>query len=178
MTGYGYDKVGRLIRVTQPSLTVAGAAGFVTKYDYDEQGNKISQEDALGRVTRWEYDEMGRVLKRILPKAAPTDPEVAESFTYDAVGNVETHTNFNGEVIGYTYDAMNRVKTKTLPGNNVVSYTYTATGQVETVTDTRGVTRTTYDERDRVKKVEHPEGWTIGYTYDAAVTCPGFSDQS
>ncbi|MCQ4167747.1 RHS repeat domain-containing protein, partial [Tahibacter harae] len=50
-----------------PAATIASSGVLVTRYGYDEQGNKISQTDALNRTTTWAYDKAGRVIRRTLP---------------------------------------------------------------------------------------------------------------
>ncbi len=106
------------------------------------------------------------------------------SFTYDAVGNVASHTTFKGDTITFTYDTLNRVATKTVPVsgaagtlNNTTTYSYTPTGQVASVLDTRGTTTYSYDARDRLTQGVHPEGWTVTYGYDAAGNRSSISTQ-
>jgi RHS repeat-associated protein len=96
-------------------------------------------------------------------------------FASDALGNVASHTDFNGATVTYTYDSENRLTARNEPVagtgetlTNTISYTYTATGQVATVTDQRGAIKNTYDSRDRLVKVENPDGSVQSYTYDAA----------
>jgi YD repeat-containing protein len=87
---------------------------------------------------------------------------------YDAVGNLISHTNFNGDTTAFAYDSMNRMILKALPGGETIVRTYTPTGKMETITDSRGVTEYTYDVRDRVTRINHPDGSFLAYTYDAA----------
>jgi RHS repeat-associated protein len=88
--------------------------------------------------------------------------------SYDAIGNMATSTDFNGQTITYSYDAMNRLKTKQLGVNNSVTYTYTLNGQLNSTVDTRGTTSYNYDQRDRLIKQTETDGQTLQYTYDKA----------
>ncbi len=106
------------------------------------------------------YDNLGRVTKRILPLGQE------ESFTYDAAGNVLTHTDFNGNTITCEYDKNNRLKKKIFPDLTEENYGYTETGRPDTVVDARGTTISLYDLGNRLTKVIHPDGSAIEYQYD------------
>jgi YD repeat-containing protein len=70
-------------------LNDAGGLNLLTQYAYDEVANRISQRDANQHTTLFEYDAMGRRSKRTLPAGQ------FETFSYDADGNLQTHTDFN-----------------------------------------------------------------------------------
>ena len=82
--------------------------------------------------------------------------------------NLATHTNLNGETIGYTFDAMNRLVLRELPDGTSFAFSYTASGESETIFDERGTTAYTYDARDRVLSRTEPDGVAISYSYDLA----------
>jgi len=79
ITRFSYDLLGRLTQVILPNpsngqnpplvdgVSPSAAGTLVTKYEYDEQGNKTAQIDAEGRRTAWSFDEVGRNLTRALP---------------------------------------------------------------------------------------------------------------
>ena len=69
----------------------------------------------------------------------------AESFTYDPIGNVTAHTDFNGQTTRFTYDASNRLLSRAFPDGTSVTFTYSPRGERLTATDGRGVTRYEYD---------------------------------
>ena len=85
------------------------ALGNITRYTYDELGNKLTQTDAQGRTTRWAYDALGRVSGRTLPLGQ------SESFTYDATDNRTAHTDFNAQTHTFDYDVMDRLVWATTP---------------------------------------------------------------
>jgi RHS repeat-associated protein len=90
--------------------------------------------------------------------------------TYDAAGNLQTLTDYNGKTTTYTYDTLNRLLSRTpdsrLP-DTPESFTYTPTGKRATMTDASGTTVYTYDAQDRLQTKATPQG-TLTYTYDAA----------
>ncbi len=87
MTGFEYDKLGRLVKVIQD----ANGLALETTYGYDEVGNRISQTDANFHTTTFVYDELGRETKRTLPDGA------FETKAYNVVGNLKTWTKFSDE---------------------------------------------------------------------------------
>ena len=161
---YAYDAVGRMVKVTLPNPAngLLDDGSLVTRFVYDEVGNKTQQIDALGRVTRWEYDAMGRQTRRTLPGGQ------TETSSYDAAGQLRAHTDFNGRSTRYSYDEVGRLVGVDYETDADVITTYTASGQRESVTDGQGTTVYSYDARDRLIRVAQPDGQVLTYGYDAA----------
>jgi YD repeat-containing protein len=94
---------------------------------------------------------------------------MAETFSYDPVGNLAATTDFNGKTTTYTYDVLNRLHQK-IPDPSLsqptITFTYFPTGTRQTMADATGTTNYTYDNRDRLKTKATPEG-TLSYSYDA-----------
>jgi YD repeat-containing protein len=90
----------------------------------------------------------------------------SETRSYDAAGNLQTLTHFNGVTTTYAYDALNRLSTRATPGEATVSFTYTATGKYLTSTAQDGTVDYAYDALDRLTTKTTPEG-VLGYTYYA-----------
>ncbi len=156
---YGYDANSRLTSVTWTNNGVS----LVTKYGYDEIGNRISQTDANNHTTKYEYDQLGRRTKRTLPAGQ------FETYTYDADGNLKTRTDFNGKPTTYSYDTVNRLLSKTPDASfnaPPITYTYFPNGLRQTMADQSGNTSYTYDNRNRLLTKATPFG-TLGYSYDA-----------
>ncbi len=159
-TIFEYDAHQRLVSVKRPNPDLDGAL-LETSYTYDEEGNKVSQVDALGRTTNFIYDELNRKVKRIIPGGE------FESMAYDSMGNLVMLTDFNGNNIVFEYDAMNRLTKRKFMDGSFIETTYTPTGKRATVTDNRRITSYTYDLLDRIVSVNHPGGESVSYTYDA-----------
>ena len=176
-------------------VSITDAENATTPYRYDGNGNQIAVVDALLQTSQSRYDEKGQQIEAILPDRTPNDdmdnprlntlydrggrrramPEGERSnSTYNAVGNLETHTDFNGKTTTYRYDAQNRLKDKDFEDDPSFHYTYTATGQIETIIDGRGVTHFKYDEWERLIGRTDPDGpylpsgFTLEYAYDRA----------
>ena len=82
--------------------------------------------------------------------------------TFDAVGNVLSATDPDGNVATNTYDSTNNLRTQTKPvdstHNATTSYTYNNFGEVLTVTDALGnVTTNTYDTNGNLTSVTTPK---------------------
>jgi len=98
-----------------------------------------------------------------------TDPLThAESYTYDANGNLAQVTDRKNQVTGYAYDALDRLSTITYQGGATTTFSYDAGNRITQVVDSAsGATTRTYDELDRLASETTPQG-TVSYTYDAA----------
>ena len=79
----------------------------MTRYSYDELGNRLTQTDANLHTTSFVYDQLGRRVGRKLPLGQ------SESYSYDVGGNLVSKTDFNGHTTTYGYDNMNRLTSKT-----------------------------------------------------------------
>ncbi|AFZ10490.1 Rhs family protein (plasmid) [Oscillatoria nigro-viridis PCC 7112] len=168
---YEYDALGRLTAVVQ-TLNQAGTnpINLRTEYGYDEAGRLIWQEDAEDNRTEFEYDKNGRRVVVELPL------NQRSSTIYDAAGNVQSVTDFNGNTITYGYDAENRLTNKqfSVSGESPVTFTYTSGGQIKTVVKGQETTTFNYDELGRLVSRIDPDGpylasgATIEYGYDAA----------
>jgi len=172
ITRFAYDRLSRLVAVVLPNPATGAnpplvdgnspePGALVTRYAYDEQGNKISQTDAEGRITRWTFDGMGRQRSRVLPLGQQ------EQFEYDLAGQPSAHLTFNGERIETTHDSLGRIATLTLPGGHVRRFSYSASGQVAQIDDNGAVYGFEYDARDRLSRAVDPQGRVIDYRYDA-----------
>ena len=145
------------------------ALSQITKYTYDEVGNRLTQTDANLHTTTSGYDWLGRRIKRTLPLG------MSETSTYDLAGNLQSKTDFNGKTTTYTYGALNRLMTKSpdpTPSQPVVrfTYNYNATGQRLSIIDASGTTTYAYDQRDWLLQKVAPAGTLtyLTYMYDAA----------
>ncbi len=112
---------------TTPPNGVTWAAWSGTYYSYDKLDRLIQVQDGNSKLTTVAWDSGGR-------KTSLTDPTLGTwSYTYDANGNLDTHTDARGIVVDYDYDALDRVTEVDGAGNsgqNIrarrVTYTYDA----------------------------------------------------
>ena len=90
-----------------------------------------------------------------------------EAFTYDANGNLETHTLATGFVLTYGYDSMDRIVEITGSEGERKSYTYDALGNVTSMTDGEGnTTWYAYTLSGQLAKVTDALGNETEYRYD------------
>lgn len=162
ITLFGFDGLAKLTSVTNAFGT---GQQKVTRYEYDEVGNRSAQIDALNRTNTSEFDAMGRRTRHTLPGGQ------SETFGYDLLGNLIRHTNFNGTVITNQFDVMNRLTNRSSVNGYAISWAYAATGQRTNMVDPSGTTAYAYDLHDRLtNKVVAWDGGptiTLNYRHDA-----------
>ena len=94
----------------------------------------------------------------------------AESYTYDANGNVLTRTDFNNKTTTYAYRNVNQLLSKTPDASchaPAVTYTYVRTQRTQ-MTDATGTTFYSYDSNGHATQITRPGFGTSFYTYDGA----------
>jgi len=161
-TGYTYDEIGQLTRVTFPDASyleyvydnahrlteVRDNFGNKTTYTLDLAGNRTLEETrdpaaALRAKRSREYSNLDRLFKDI----GGTNPLTQiTQYGYDNQGNL---TSIDGPLTGtpndlttLTYDALNRLKDSTDPLSGITRYTYDPLDQILSVQDPRNNTTT------------------------------------
>ncbi|MEY7977227.1 RHS repeat-associated core domain-containing protein [Streptomyces pilosus] len=146
---FKYDANGNTM-----SVTTSGTAGGTREYTYNEatpkcggfEGQRCTAKDGNGKVTSFEYDTKGN-----LWKVKPPAPLGETTYTYDALGRVETVTDGRGIKTVYEYDNRDRVR-EVSSTNATVTHTYDGDGNVKTRTDASGTTTWEYDKLNREKR--------------------------
>jgi RHS repeat-associated protein len=158
-------------------------------YEYDDNGNLISQTDAkeqtitmaydcLNRLTRkalhgggevlYYYDEAGHgyaegLLTRVVYAGG------SESYDYDERGRITSTTQtIDGmsRTISFIYDSMDRVATETYPDGEVVTHSYEQNGNLDSVTGTSTyVSNIDYSVTAKVTQINYGNGLTTIYDY-------------
>jgi RHS repeat-associated protein len=144
-TTYAYDIRDRQIQITD-------ALSHTTSFVFDFVGNKTSETHANGElITYDQYDPMNRLLQKTVHRDNNTPPTLDVTHnTYDSAGNLDTHTDEDGNVYDYDYDKMNRPTKTTYPNNLFEVHSYDAAGNVQTYTNRSGAVQTfSYDNRNR-----------------------------
>lgn len=126
--------------------------GYATRYAYDTRGNLTRKVEALGtadeRATRFAFDEANR-LTEITLEADEQTAAATTSFTYDAVGNIASTTDAEG--------------------NRTEFPDYDVAGNLLRMRDPRGYDWTfQYDRLGRLTGTTDPEGNTTTYEFDGA----------
>ena len=131
VTLYGYDALSRPVTIVNPAIQ---ATPLLTR-QYTPNGLTATLSDAKGNRLAYTYDGFDRLASTTYPATAAFG-STAESFTYDADGNVRTRTTRRGDTITYGYDTLNRLASKAEPfGTSSVSYAYDLAGHVTSVSD-------------------------------------------
>jgi RHS repeat-associated protein len=150
--------------------------GHKTVFSYNEYGQLISKTEAkddLNITTNYEYDDNRRV------QQIKKNGEVAERFTYDAVGRIKTHTDSTGLTLAYEYNNLNSVTKITYPDGKFTSYTYSGCCPrvLESLSDRTGRTvHHVYDALERLVRTTNPEGGLTRYEYDPSGNLVSFTD--
>lgn len=186
-----YDPAGNLLRERISNTQGGQAFDQVRLREYDELGRLTSETDAEGKVRRLQYDKVGNIVRREDRRGVVTElvwdsrdrlrferlrldrfsvpPRgIAETaYTYDAVGNLETETWPNGNVLTHLYDALDR-RTETTDLLGLVSRAeYDARGNVTARIDGEGRrSESDYDGLDREVERREPEARVSNWTWD------------
>lgn len=210
VTDYAYDGAGRASSTTQrlPADQGGDRVSVVEYYDdgqvkkerlavgsadeqdyrtytYTADGQPATVTDARGSLTTYEYNGFGELGKLRYPDAAngaASSGTDAESYGYDANGNLNTLTQRDGSVIRFGYDALDRVISKDVPeADRDVGYVYDLLGRMTAATlpgaNAALSVSWSYDKLGRVLS-ETARGRTVSRTYGPAgaweeLTLPG-----
>lgn len=159
-----YDALGRM-------LTEVGAAGQITAFTHDNNGNTLTIKDGLSHQTTQAFDGLGRLLNITDANAGVT------SFVYDAHDRTTSVTDPDGHVTTYIYDGFGDVIQQASPDSGTTVYHYDLDGNLTTKTDAAGViTNYSYDALGRVRTRTYPADSTqnVTFTYDKTGSLFGF----
>ena len=164
---YFYDALNRLVKA---EYLVANSVTYQEDYAYDHFGDRTVVTN--GDVTyTFAYDRNHRVIQ----KSDNRPPSVSTHsllYTYDAVGNILTKTDYQNSVTSYRYDRANRLVGMQNPDYVAVSYHYDPAGRLLTRILSNGTTTAyEYDNGNRLVSLatEHANGSVVGeetYTRD------------
>ena len=189
-TGYGYDRLGRLVRESDP-------AGNIYEYTTDGAGNRASQKQtrkkADGTVeeltTSYEYDRLNRLVKTTFPDDTTTRVEYnvygqqgatvdqlgrRTSYEYDAQGRLVRTVYPDGTREESGYDEEGRRTSSKDRAGRTQTYVYDELGRLlKTIYADGSVNRTDYDAIGRVVATTDEEGRTVTFDYDPNCGCSG-----
>ncbi|MGI4737446.1 MAG: DUF6531 domain-containing protein [Janthinobacterium lividum] len=141
-------------------VQVQDARGGVTRTEYNEFNDVLSQTDPLGRETAYTYDERGNCLQMVLPDKAKWQRE------YNVQGQVLALIDAVGGRWQWTYDEAGNVRTRTTPFGNTNQYAYTQGLLIRHFTETRQTTEFLYDDAHNVIQMRLPVGTSRRKLYD------------
>lgn len=148
-----------------------GAAGQMTAYGYDNQGNLTAIDGPLSGtvdVTANLYDALNRLVR-------VTDPNAGQvNYGYNALDQLTSVTDPRTLTTSYSYDGLNNLNQQVSPDTGTTNNTYDAAGNLLTQTDAKGqLTTYTYDALNRVTSIAYQGGTTHTYQYDQGVNGKG-----
>ncbi|MFE2267219.1 RHS repeat-associated core domain-containing protein [Streptomyces griseosporeus] len=160
---FSYDANGNTL-----SVATAGTAGGTRSYTYNPatptcggfEGQRCTAKDANGKVTSFTYDSQGNLIK-----VTPPTPLGATTYTYDALGRVETVKDGRGITTVYTYDNRDRAR-EVSSTNDTVTFSYDGDGNLKSRTDASGTTTWDYDKlnRESVRTLQNGAQTALAYT--------------
>ncbi|GEM_PF-3542208 len=160
-----------------PSTLIAPDGG-ITFFQYDKQGNVISQKTGMrldklvadGNITYASVDPL-TTLYEYTPtgnlKAVQDVASFKTQFTYDSVGNLVSAQLPGGGEIKRTFDDRSRLTAIKDPLGYQVSFGYDAQGQLTTINTSTGVTQYQYTKGELTSTTD-PLNNAVKYGYDSA----------
>ncbi len=172
---YAYDARNRLDTVTR---TIDGEAPSITRYTYDEDGNRTTMIGGGGTQTEYGYDSRHR-LRSLIKRTAASALLLAMNYNVDATG-LRSHIEESDpagivRTVDYQYDALKRLTDETIDHRDDLNdrsshWAYDRVGnRLQQVVSIGGLTTTTdysYDNNDRLQS-ETTGGSPTSYSYDA-----------
>lgn len=163
-----YDEAGN-------ALLTEDRTGRQRRHSYDTL-NRLTRIDYLQDSTfnQWDYDDFGDLVAvsnddvtydyAYTPRhemESKTDSRLGKSlvWTYDPVGNVETKTDYQGDVTTYQYDSTNLLVAMRNPAYLQVSYHYDGAGRlIDRILSNGAKTHYGYDDDNRLTNLRNYSG--------------------
>ncbi|HEU4889872.1 MAG TPA: RHS repeat-associated core domain-containing protein [Thermoanaerobaculia bacterium] len=150
----------------------AAPAGAKTIFAYNRDGHlqSVQDENHTAPNVRYAYDELGRPISVTRTLAGAPGGVAAMSFDYDAMDNLISVTDANGNVTRSSYDDFGRLTRQESPVTGTTTNEYDPAGNLLSATDARGATTSyTFDATGRTLTSTSTLGGTsesVTYTYD------------
>jgi RHS repeat-associated protein len=155
VTRYVYDGDDNLTITRDPRSTSSSDNTYATTYNYDSEGNRLTETSPLGHTASWSYTDgtetaigggtmpAGLLETAVSPRgnvSGATPANFATTFEYDSEGDLRRVTTPAGLVTEYTHDELGRVLTDTVTDSlastaTTTTFTYDALGNVLTRTE-------------------------------------------
>jgi RHS repeat-associated protein len=154
-------------------LTITGANGRTSHYQYNTAGQATRYTDPLGHATAMTFDSMGHL-------QSVQGPITGQKYTYayDNVGRVAAATDPAGSTVRYTYDAADRLISATYPDGTSIVRSYNLL-DLASVTDRLGnETQYSYDSDRELIEITDRLSHTVQMGYNPAGTLDSLTDQN
>jgi len=141
---YTYDRLNRNIQTDHLADNSQEA------YTYDLYADLVQTQNADVAYT-YTYDAKHQLKSKTDSRASKT-----LSWNYDPVGNIDTKTDFQGDVTDYQYDNANRLVAETNPAYLQVSYHYDGAGRLlDRILSNGAQTRYGWDAAGRLTQLKN-----------------------
>ena len=158
---YGYNCRDQVLAVTGPD-------GMPVQTNvYSAAGNLHAVRKGKRQYTEYAYNLAGQPLAVYLGEKKARDREAAQSFAYDAWGNITGVVDGNRNQTGFVLDDWGRITEVHTPEGGVERYTYDYAGNIISTTDANGGTiRYRYNSFGQVSEIVDQEGDSEFFYYD------------
>ena len=154
---FNYDGNGNVISQTN-------ALNQTTNFTYQDDSNKLSGfKDARGNDVLYSYDNRGN-LSQITYEDGTTD-----KYVYNADGLLTKSVNRRGQEIAYDYNNNYQITKETYSDGEIVEYEYgTTSGLLTSISDNNREDRTqfNYSQAENKFSIIHPSGLVHSYIFD------------
>lgn len=141
-TGYDYNTMGQLFKVTYPD-------NKFLQYEYDANGNRTRMTGPFGQITNYTYDSADRLTY----VKDPTTNEAA--YKYKLNGLLAEVKQLNGNTSTFTYDGLQTTKLEQKNSLGTILNTFAAgydrNGNMTTRSDNSATYSYTYDALNRIQ---------------------------
>ncbi len=132
-----------------------------TDFTYNSLGQPLTVTNAKNETTTFAYNSTTKTLTSVTgPVSGATT-----SFTYDAIGRVESVMTSDGYVVEFEYDALNRLISKTYPDATTETFTYDRLDLTQVKDRLGRITRHFYDGFGRLIATRDAAGRTVSYVW-------------
>jgi RHS repeat-associated protein len=175
-TTYAQDALGRIVSSEDPNHRI-------TRFTYDGAGNVLTTKDPSNRTTTNTYDNAGALRSTDYSDSATPDVSITygnagqrtsmtdgsgtQTWTYDSLGRMTTHTNGNNKTVGYDYNIRGELTEIDYPNHGTVTRTYDDDGTLASVEDwNNNTTSFDYDKDGQLTTTNYANGVVATNTYD------------
>ncbi|MCP4610052.1 MAG: RHS repeat protein, partial [Planctomycetes bacterium] len=153
-TVYTYDNLDYPQEISHPDIlayNLPGGSGRTESFDYDAEGNLLSETDLNGLSLTYTYTDRDQV------ETISRSMGGQKHFSYDANGNLEIESDWKGQETLHEYNALNQRNDTTNRLGHSMAMTYDLEGNLTSVTDyENNVTTYEYDALNRITDIYEP----------------------